>query len=91
MLTSSIIAKYGVTNVLSGYSKLDGLFSGEGDDAAMAAENHAGAITNGQYFDITIAICKDYKVETQIIVFKDKTGYDKYIEDGIVIFNNTEV
>lgn len=91
MLTTTLIHAYGITNILSGYANVDELFSGEGNDPFMAAENQAGRTTNGQYFEITVGICPNGKCETQIIVFKDKSYWNKYVKDGVTLFNQTEI
>lgn len=90
LITSSQIARYGISNIFAGYASVDYLFSGEGSDPYAAADSHAGAITNGQYFDITVAICAGNKVETQIIVFKNKAGWERYVRDGVKCYDCKE-
>ena len=41
-------------------------------------------------YDIVVAICPNGNVVTQIIVFRTFAGYEKYLRDGIIIFDDKE-
>lgn len=87
MLTATLIARYGIAATYDSYAAADELFSGEGNDPVLSAENMAYDISHGGYFDITVAICPDGKCVTQVIIFRNKMGYDKYKYDNITLFD----
>lgn len=99
MLTVTQITKYGILAYADIHSKTDHLFSGEVDfgedgnptwlDPIDGAHESAGNM-GAEFYDINVAICKDNKCVVQILVFRTKEGYERYKEDGVIIFNDSE-
>ena len=87
MLTATLIYRYGIAATYDSYAAADELFSGGGNDPVLSAENMAYDIAVGGYFDVTVAVCPNGTVVTQVIIFRNKVGYDKYLRDGIVLFD----
>ena len=91
MLTASQIARYSIAATYDSYAAVDELCSGEGNDPSLSAENLAYDLSKGCFFDISVAIAPEHKVVTQIIVFRTKQGYERYLRDGIKIFDQKEL
>ena len=90
MLTSSIIHRYGICGVFDGSAMTDELFSSNINDPCIAADENAFAM-RAKYWDTTVAICQDGKCVVQLILFNTKEGWERYVEDGILIFDQKEI
>lgn len=91
MLNASLISKYSVSHVAGEVvSCSDFLFGGSSLDPEMQASEQAW-MDNYKYWDISFAITQKGHVVAQLIVFKNSYGYERYIQDGVVIFDNKEV
>lgn len=89
MLTSSIIVRYGIQHVFPQFSSFVDLFSGSMNDPEVDVNERVLKL-GFHYWDITFAIGINYTVETQLIIFKDKQGYERYLRDGITLFDDKE-
>lgn len=107
MLTPSLIKEYSIDFTLDRYSaETELLFSGNFADPEMEAQDqasnyryfdivyafgpHPRTIYDGP-FGIT-----EYRTGTaclvaQIVVFRTKEGYEKYLRDKVLIFDNKEI
>jgi len=101
MLTHELIGKYnikminGKPAIYDTISRMDDLFSESINDPYLAAQMNAdecgfnkdkdGALLP---YDITVAVCPNGNIITQIVVFRNYEGYDRYLADGIVIFDD---
>lgn len=90
MLTSSMIARYGIEHVLPQTSCFDDLFSGSMNDPEVDVYERVFCL-GFQYWDVTFGIGINRTVEAQIIIFRDKQGYERYLRDCITIFNQYEL
>ncbi|MFA7287635.1 MAG: hypothetical protein WC055_02030 [Melioribacteraceae bacterium] len=89
MLTASAIHRYGIEGVWDMYASINDLFSGSDNDPFLNADALAGEI-GAVFWDITVAIASKDKCIIQVLVFRNKMGYDKYKSDGVVIFDHKE-
>lgn len=91
MLTASDILKYGIVcTPWDTYASIDDLFSESENDPCIFADENAQQM-GIEYYDINIAICQDGKCIVQALVFRNKSGLDKYRDDGVLIFNHKEI
>ena len=90
MLTSSIIVRYGITGVWDRVSRVDDLFSGSDNDPHLLAQIDAPNLADGEYYSLSFALGIKNTLVTQIIFFKDKQGYERYLRDGITLFDDKE-
>ena len=91
MLTASQIARYSIAATYDSYAAIDELFSGEGNDPCLSAENLAYDVAGGCFFDVSVAISPKNVCCTQIVVFRTKQGYERYRRDNITIFDQKEI
>lgn len=92
MLTASQIARYSIAEAsFDSYEAIDQLFSNQWNDPVQRAENLAHDVSGGCYFDISVAIAPNNVCVTQIIVFRTKQGYERYLRDGIKVFDQKEL
>ena len=97
MLTPTLITRYGIAtthDVPMTYDRIttiDKLFSGGDGDPVNEAANLAYDLAEGAYWDITVAICGEGKCVTQIIVFRDKLGFERYKRDQVTLFDQKEL
>lgn len=91
MLTVSLIHKYGIVATHNTYSAIDELFSNLWNDPYQRAENLAYDIAEGLFFDVSVAICDEGKCICQSVIFRTREGYEKYKQDGIVLFDQKEI
>lgn len=91
MMTASQIFKYGIAATFDNHSAVDELFSGDGNDPSLAAENLAYDVAEGGYWDISVAIGANGTCVTQILIFRNKEGYEAYKKDGVTIFDQKEI
>jgi len=91
MLTPTLITRYGIAATYDRITSMDRIFSGHDHDPINEAENLACDIAEGCFWDITVAICGEGKCVTQIIVFKDKLGYERYKRDKVTLFDQKEI
>lgn len=94
MISASLIQRYGVRAVWDTTGVVDDLFSGSVNDPHLDAldfgmENKR----EGEKIDITFAVGprNDNGYTTlvsQVIVFRDGQGLDRYLRDGITIFDD---
>lgn len=82
--------KYGIISTWDTYASIDDLFSGSNNDPWTSADQNADHI-GAKWYDISLAICADGKCIVQVLVFRNKVGLDKYMEDGVLIFNHREI
>lgn len=91
MLTATHIKRYGILATYDRYCSIDKLFSSHSHDPYIEAEEMAYELSRGGNYDISVAIGADGKCVTQIILFRDKRGYELYVRDGITIFEHKEI
>jgi len=91
MLTPDDIVKYGIIGTWDRYSAVDDLFSNSEHDPYLCALMEAEYTAAGHKFDISVALGPKGKCVTQIIVFRSKEGYERYVRDGITIFDHKEI
>jgi len=91
MLNSSHILRYGIIGIYDSYAATDELFSNEGNDPYMSAENYAFDISKGGFWNITVGIGADGKCVTQTILFDNKLGYERFKRDNVLIFEHKEI
>ncbi len=105
-LTSTLISRYRIANTWDRVGKFDFLFRGTicealkkengnilygfNPDPFMDAQVDAFSFAEGKPYSITCAIGPNGTVVTQVIVFRDKDGFEQYERDGITIFDNKE-
>lgn len=89
MIIPELKDKYQVTGIYQGlYLDMRYLFSGRSDkDPEYCVQDAAASI---KHWDVVFAIGPAGIVITQTIEFKTKEGRDKYIRDGIIIFDYTK-
>ena len=55
------------------------------DESLMVADE-----SGVEYYDIIVAIGPKGICQVEVILFRTKEGYDRYKEDGVIIFNQPE-
>lgn len=98
MLDTEIITKYSIDATYDRISRMDDLFSGNEYDPAVLAEYDATECGLAEDknnrrlpFDVVTAVCPNGNVITQVVVFRTMDGYEKYLRDGVVIFDDKEL
>lgn len=96
MLSSSIIFRYGIRSVgtVTMKSVIDDLYSQSYNDVECVVLDEATRILKpGEMVAVSSAVGPRNKmghtvVTAQSIVFKNRIGYERYLADGITIFDN---
>jgi hypothetical protein len=98
MLPGELIAEYDIKDCYPGFYKMDDLLSGELHDPIIQMEWNMidcgwndGEGTKMLPHDVVIGVCPNGNVVVQVVVFRTTAGYDKYLKDGIVIFDDKEL
>lgn len=99
-MTSSHIQKYTILLWQDIYANTDWLFSGhsvieEGTGREIFFDPYEESLMRideleGKYYDIIVGIGPKGVCQVQSIIFRTKEGYDRYKEDGVIIFNQPE-
>lgn len=90
MIIQELKDKYHIKGTYNSYYReIEYLFSGYVLDPEFQMEANVEA-ENIKYWDVVYAFGPRNTVMTQMIIFKDKEGYDNYIKDGIVIFEDKQ-
>lgn len=98
MLNSSIIFRYGIRSIgaVTIMSVIDDLYSQNYNDIECVVMDEATRILRpGEIVAVSSAVGPRNKlghtvVTAQSIVFKNRVGYDRYLADGITIFDTKE-
>jgi len=95
MLTAEIVATYQIDATYDRISRMDDLYSESINDPHLVAQMDADycgynrdADGNMLPNDIVVAVCPNGNVVVQIVVFRNYEGYNRYLADGIVIFDD---
>jgi len=91
MLTAAHIYRYKIIGIYDSYAAIDELFSYQGNDPYMSAENYAFDTSKGGFWDIVVGIGADGKCVTQTILFMNKMGYDRYKRENVLLFEHKEI
>ena len=103
MLKPSDIQKYTILLWQDVYASTDWLFSNktiiqemeDGEERQIFLDPYDEALDSldrmaAKYFDLVVMIGANGTCQVQSIIFRTKEGYDRYKEDGVLIFNQPE-
>lgn len=95
MLTAEVVVRYSIDACYDRVSRMDDLFSESINDPYLNAQmdvDYCGynKDKDGNFlpYDISVAVCPNGNIITQVIVFRNYAGYDRYLADGITIFDD---
>lgn len=95
MLTAKIVSRYHIDASYDRISRMDDLFSESINDPYLVSQMDADYCGynkdkdgNRLPYEITVAVCPNGNVITQVMVFRNYEGYDRYLADGITIFDD---
>lgn len=89
MISATMIHRYGICGVWNSTYSSDYLFSGnEKDPVMMAHVDGCQLVQSGGKMDYCVGFGAKGVCIVQIVIFKTEMGYKKYLEDGVVIFDN---
>lgn len=88
MITPTDIKRYGIASIETSFFAIDDLFSGSINDPSLEAEIFAHA--RCACYDVVYIIMQGGKLAVQLIFFRNKSGYDLYKQEDVLLFNDVD-